>query len=78
MDSIAALYPDQPVLHRGRRATFLHMSRGAAIIRYWGDSHAVSVPADALSPARNAVMSRRFLAAQDEPTARELAGKQRA
>jgi hypothetical protein len=29
------LASDQPVLHAGRRATFLHMSRGKAIIRYW-------------------------------------------
>jgi hypothetical protein len=33
-DSIAVLCPDQAVLHGGRRATFLHLSRGAAIIRY--------------------------------------------
>ena len=70
MDTLAVLHPDQHVLHGGRRATFLHMSRGAAIIRYWGDSHAVSVPPDALSlpPARS-----RRLAAQDEPLARDPA-----
>jgi hypothetical protein len=45
----AAFQPDQPVLHSGRRATFIRMSNGAAIIRYWGDSHAVSVPPEALS-----------------------------
>ena len=49
MSSVVALSPDQPVLHRGRRATFLHLSRGEAIIRYWGGSHAVSVPLEALS-----------------------------
>jgi hypothetical protein len=71
MGTIAVLHPDQHVLHGGRRATFLHMRRGAAIIRYWGDSHAVSVPPDALSlpPVR----SRRLLAASDEPLARDSA-----
>ena len=49
LDSIAALYTDQPVLHAGRRATFLHMSGGEAIIRYWGGSHAVAVPPETLS-----------------------------
>ena len=74
MDSIANLSPDQPVLHGGRRATFLHLSRGAAIIRYWGDSHAVSVRPEALSLPQTsfAARSRRpILAAGDEPTTRE-------
>ncbi len=69
--SIAVLSADQHVMHGGRRATFLHMSRGEAIIRYWGDSHAVAVPPETLmlSPRR----SRRLaLAARDEPTTREL------
>jgi hypothetical protein len=69
--SIAVLSPEQHVIHGGRRATFLHMSRGAAIIRYWGDSHAVSVPLEALSLPR-AARSRRPLAAGDGPVAREL------
>ena len=74
MDSIADLDSDQPVLHGGRRATFLHMSRGSAIIRYWGDSHAVSVPPEALSlPPRRRVWSRRRLAASEEPIARDQA-----
>jgi hypothetical protein len=72
-DSFVVLYPDQPVLHGGRRATFLHMTRGAAIIRYWGDSHAVSVPAETLSRLRmnSAARSRRPLAAGDEPLSRD-------
>ena len=72
MDSITVLAPDQPVLHGGRRATFLHLSRGAAIIRYWGDSHAVSVPPEALSlpPTK-----RRALPARDEPLSRERASR---
>ena len=74
MDSIAVLSPDQAVLHSGRRATFLHMTRGAAIIRYWGDSHAVSVPPETLSLPPSPARSRRPLAARDDPIARELAG----
>jgi hypothetical protein len=69
--SIAGLSADQHVLHGGRRATLLHMTRGEAIIRYWGDSHAVAVPLETLSalPTR----SRRLaVAARDEPTTREL------
>ncbi|HEX5175141.1 MAG TPA: hypothetical protein VFV91_13470 [Gaiellaceae bacterium] len=69
MDSpIALLTPEQPVLHAGRRATFLHMSGGVAIIRHCGDSHAVAVPPETLS----LVTPRRVpLAAQDEPLTRE-------
>ena len=49
LDSLALLFADRPVLHAGRRATFLNMSGGVAIIRYWGDSHAVAVPPEAVS-----------------------------
>jgi len=45
----AALQPDQAVLHGDRRAAFVRMNKGAAIIRYWGDSHAVAVPPATLS-----------------------------
>jgi hypothetical protein len=72
--SIPTLVADQHVLHGARRATFLHMSRGEAIIRYWGGSHAVAVPPEDLKlpPKR----SRRLaLAARDEPTTRELAAE---
>lgn len=71
LGSLTWLTDDQPVLHAGRRATFLHMNGGVAIIRYWGDSHAVAVPPETLShrPTRS---RRPTLAAQDEPTAREL------
>ena len=71
-DAVTVLCPDQPVLHGGRRATFLHMSRGAAIIRYWGDSHAVSVLPEALSLPTRTSKRRRPLAARDEPLTREL------
>jgi hypothetical protein len=75
LDSLALLFADQPVLHAGRRATFLHMSGGVAIIRYWGDSHAVAVPPESLSlrPRRFAASRRGTLAAGDEPTTRESA-----
>jgi len=76
MDSISVLSPDQHVLHGGRRATFLRMNRGEAIIRYWGDSHAVSVPPEALALPKT--RSRRPpLAAHDEPTTRERAAGER-
>ena len=75
MDSIAVLSPDQPVLHNGRRATFLHMTRGAAIIRYWGDSHAVSVPPETLSPSPARARLRPPPAARDEPITRELTAR---
>ena len=75
LDSLEALFADQPVLHAGRRATFLHMSGGVAIIRYWGGSHAVAVPPESLSlrPANSPGSHRSHLAAQDEPTTREAA-----
>jgi hypothetical protein len=70
MDSpIPVLAPEQPVLHAGRRATFLHMSGGVAVIRHWGDSHAVAVPPETLSLVSS--HTRVPLAAQDEPLARE-------
>jgi hypothetical protein len=65
-DSIAGLSPEQPVLHAGRRATFLRMSGGVAMIRHRDDSHAVAVPPETLSLA-----SRPSLAASDEPLSRE-------
>ena len=73
--SISVLSADQHVLHGGRRATFLHMSRGEAIIRYWGDSHAVAVPPEALTfpPLKSAARSERLLAARDEPITRDSA-----
>jgi hypothetical protein len=75
MDSIPALYPDQQVLHNGRRATYLHMTRGEAIIRYWGGSHAVAVPPDTLRPWRSPARTWRPLAPRDEPLARDLAAR---
>ena len=44
------LQPDQSVLHGDRRARFVRMSNGAAIIRYWGENHVVAVPPESLVP----------------------------
>ncbi len=67
---IAVLTSDQHVLHGGRRATFLHMSRGEAVIRYWGDSHAIAVPPETLvlPPTRARRLS---TAVRDERSTRE-------
>jgi hypothetical protein len=43
------LQPDQSVMHAGRRARFIRMSDGVALIRYCGDSHAVAVSPESLS-----------------------------
>ena len=52
----ADFQPDQAVMHGDRRARFIRMSDRAAIIRYWGDSHAVAVPPETLSrPSGEAV-----------------------
>lgn len=57
--------PEQAVMHGDRRARFIRMSDGAAIIRYWGDSRPVAVPLENLSlpPAK-----------EDDPTPRARAG----
>ena len=41
--------PDQAVMHGGRRARFIRMSNGAAIIRHCGSSHPIAVPLEALA-----------------------------
>jgi hypothetical protein len=40
---------DQAVMHGDRRARFIRMCDGAAIIRYWGESRSVAVPPETLS-----------------------------
>ena len=59
--SAGAFQPDQAVLHEERRARFIRISDGAAIIRHWGDSQPVAVPPEALSlpPASQNVPPRR-------------------
>lgn len=44
-----AFQPDQAVVHGDRRARFIRMKNGAAIIQHWGDSHALAVPVETLS-----------------------------
>jgi len=41
--------PEQAVMHEERRARFIRVSDGAAIIRYWGDSRPIAVPLETLS-----------------------------
>jgi hypothetical protein len=43
------LQPDQSVMHGERRARFIRMSDGAALIRYWGDNQPVAVSPESLS-----------------------------
>lgn len=45
----ADFQPDQAVMHGDRRARFIRVKNGTAIIQHWGDSHAVAVPLEALS-----------------------------
>lgn len=45
----SAFRPDQAVMHGDRRATFIRMHSGSAVIRHWGDSRAMAVPLDSLS-----------------------------
>jgi hypothetical protein len=46
--------PDQAVIHEDRRARFIGVSDGAAIIRYWGDARTVAVPLESLAlPSAN-------------------------
>jgi len=41
--------PEQAVMHEDRRARFIRVSDGVAIIRYWGESLPVAVPPETLS-----------------------------
>jgi len=47
--SAGAFQPDQAVLHGDRRARFIRMSDGAAIIRHAGSTHPVAVALETLS-----------------------------
>jgi hypothetical protein len=57
--------PDRAVMHGDRRARFIRISDGAALIQHWGNSHPVAVPPETLSlpPAK-----------QDYPEPRAPAG----
>jgi len=47
--SAGLFQPDRSVLHGDRRARFIGMHDGAAIIRHSGDDHPVAVPLETLS-----------------------------
>jgi hypothetical protein len=50
-------------MHGDRRATFIRMDGGAAIIRHWGESHALAVAPESLTHPP----SKRALAGAAEP-----------
>jgi hypothetical protein len=58
--SAGAFQPDRAVMHGDRRARFIGMSEGAAIIRHCGSSHPVAVALETLSlpPAETDVVAR--------------------
>lgn len=43
------LQPDQSVMHGERRARFIRMNDGVALIRYWGENQAVAVSPESLT-----------------------------
>jgi hypothetical protein len=43
------LQPNQAVMHGNRRARFIRITDGVALIRHWGSSNPVAVPLEALS-----------------------------
>ena len=47
--SFGAFQPDQAVVHEGRRARFIRISDGAAVIRHCGGSDTITVPLETLS-----------------------------
>jgi hypothetical protein len=52
--SAGVFEPDRSVMHGDRRARFIRMHKGAAVIRHSDDSHPVAVPPDSLSiPSAN-------------------------
>ena len=46
---VGAFQPEQCVMHEDRRARFIHVSEGAAVIRHWDDSDPVTVAPETLS-----------------------------
>src|SRR5262249_2642722 len=47
--SLGVFQPDQAVMHGDRRARFIRVSDGSAIIQHWGESQPVAVPLEPLS-----------------------------
>jgi hypothetical protein len=74
-----AFQPEQAVVHRDRRARFIRVSDGAAIIRYWDDSRPVAVPLETLSlpPEEQPYPVRRAAAGADARRAGTSAGELR-
>src|SRR6476646_2518638 len=71
--SAGVFQPDQAVLHEDRRARFIRISDGAAMIRHWGDSQPIAVPPETLylPPANE---SYPVLQAPARPAARQAGG----
>lgn len=66
-----AFQPEQAVMHGDRRARFIRVCNGAAVIRYWDDSRPIAVPLETLSlpPTKQSDLA---LCAPDGPGARKL------
>jgi hypothetical protein len=47
--SSGAFQPNQAVMHGDRRARFIRVENGAAIIQHWDNSQALAVPLNSLS-----------------------------
>src|SRR5437763_18554 len=75
----AAFQPDQAVLHGDRRARFIRMDDGAAMIRHWGESHPAAVPpaAPALPSAKAGYAPLRAPAGANARQARDTPGRAR-
>ena len=71
-----AFQPEQAVMHGNRRARFIRVRDGAAIIRYWDDSRPVAVPLETISlpPEEQPYPMRRASAGADARKARSSAG----
>ena len=71
-----AFQPEQAVMHQDRRARFIRVSEGAAIIRYWDDSRPVAVALETLSlpPEEQPYWVRRAPAGADARRAGSSAG----
>ena len=74
-----AFQPDEAVMHGGRRARFIRVTDGAAIIRSWGDSRPVAVPLATLSlpPAKEHQCSPHLSARADARQARAAPNRPR-
>jgi hypothetical protein len=68
MTGSAVLNPERPIRHAGHGSSFLRMTGGVSLVRYWGVSDALSSSPRAFVPVE--------AAAADEPMTREsVAGR---